>query len=177
MVRYILRIMIINPSKKRDYVMVKADKLAPETIGFNEIKSIILNTFPKDIYKPTEKKLEFGYIEPGHGLKGKKEWISDDEDVKEFLEKYRKKKTKEFTLWCYSQGPSQCKEKRGSKRSRSPTSKPGSSRYEAHVVTMTKVNEIFKEIHGKHGNRCERDLGPHRNLGPQPQLARDIRPP
>lgn len=63
----------------------------------------------------------------------------DDEDVKEFLGKYHSKETKEFTLWCYSQGPSHCK---GSKQSRSPAksaSKPGSSRYEAHVATMAKT--------------------------------------
>ena len=154
-VRYSLRIMIINPTKKRDYIMVKADKTAAKAIGFNEMKRLILSSFPCDVPQPQIDKLEFGYIEPGHGLKGKKEWILDDNDMKEFLEKYQSKNKKEFTLWCYSHGPSHCKEgKRGSKRSRSksPTVKPGSSRYDAHIAKMAKVDEIYKKIDETHGN-------------------------
>ena len=105
------------------------------------------------MFQPDVDKLEFGYIEPGHGLKGKKEWILDDDDLKHFLDKYQSNNKKELTLWCYSQGPSHCKEvKRGSKRSRSKSpiaksSKPGSSRYDAHIAKMAKVDEIYKEIH------------------------------
>ena len=154
-VRYSLRIMIINPSKKRDYVMVKADKSAAKVVGFNEMRELILSSFPCDVPRPDVDKLEFGYIEPGHGLKGKKEWILDDDDLKHFLGKYQSN-NKELTLWCYSQGLSHCK--RGSKRSRSksPTaksSKPGSSRYDAHIAKMAKVDEIYKEIHETHGNQ------------------------
>ena len=62
-----LMIMIINPSKKRDYTMVKADKSVAE-----QLKKLFLSSFPSDIHQPLADKLEFGYIEPGHGLKGKK---------------------------------------------------------------------------------------------------------
>ena len=150
-----LRIMIINPSKKRDYTMVKADKSVAETI--DEMKKLILSSFPSDVPQPLVDKLEFGYVEPGHGLKGKKEWIVDDDDMQEFWEKYRGKK--EVTLWCYSQRPSHCKEaKRRSKRSRSKSpvaksSKPGSSRYDAHIAKMAKVDEIFQKLNDTHGNK------------------------
>ena len=80
--------------------MVKAKAVSyGAIITYTEMKDSILNSFPSDIPKPD--KLEFGCVEPGHGLKGKKEWILDDD---EFLEKYRSKKKKELTLWCYSQG-------------------------------------------------------------------------
>ena len=48
------------------------------------------------------RELEFGFIEPGHGLKGKKQWIKSDEDIImiETVEKYEHKK--EIMLWCYS---------------------------------------------------------------------------
>ena len=116
-----VRIMIINPSMKKDYIMVKASKCTSEEIDFDMMKKLILRSFPPDIPPPKADKLEFGYVEPGHGLKGKKEWIFDDDDVKEFLTKFNSKKKKEFTLWCYSQGRSHCKNesKRGAKRSRS----------------------------------------------------------
>ena len=47
---------------------------------------------------------EFGYIEPGRGLKGKREWIFTEEDVASMVEKH--KKTKEMRLWCYDDSES-----------------------------------------------------------------------
>ena len=51
-----------------------------------------LSIFPSDIPQPHINKLEFGYIEPGHGLKGRKEWILDDDELLEFLERCEGKK-------------------------------------------------------------------------------------
>ena len=139
--------MIINPNKKKEYSMVKAKAVSyGAIITYTEMKDSILNSFPSDIPKPD--KLEFGYVEPGHGLRGKKEWILDDDDMNEFLEKYRSKKKKELTLWCYSQGKgSQRKDNKENKRSQ--PSKPGSSRYEAHNAKMARVDEIYKKIHNE----------------------------
>ena len=112
MVTYSFRIMIVKP-----FVMAKAQKTCVNVLGFDEIKEIILSSFPADIPKPCANKLGFGYIGSGHGLKGKKEWILDDDDAKQLL---KNKKKKEFTLWCYSQPPassSKDESKRGSKRS------------------------------------------------------------
>lgn len=157
MVQSSLRVMIINPSKKKDYVMVKINKsTAQKGIAFNEMKQLILSTFPVDIPQPDIDKLEF---EPGHGLKGKKEWILDDY-LKDFLERCECKKTKQLTLWCYSRESST--DKRGRRvskrtRSKSPTSKasskPGSSRYDGHVAKIAKVDEIYKQIDDTHGNQ------------------------
>ena len=33
---------------------------------------------------------EIGYIEPGHGMKGKKLWITRDDDLKEMYDRYNK---------------------------------------------------------------------------------------
>ena len=61
--------MIINPSKERDYTMVKADHSVVETI--DEMKKLLLSSFPSDVPLLADK-LEFGYVEPGHGHRGKK---------------------------------------------------------------------------------------------------------
>ena len=53
-VRYLLRIMIINPSKKKEYKLVKANKFASKVIGLDEL---ILSTFPGDILQPHKDKL------------------------------------------------------------------------------------------------------------------------
>ena len=97
-----LGVMIVNPNKKWDYVTLKADgSSAANLFGFDEIKKPILTIFPPDSPQPHADKLKFGYIKPGHGLKGKKEWIFDDSDAKEFLAKVKSKKKAEITLWCY----------------------------------------------------------------------------
>lgn len=148
-VRYILRVMIINPQMKKDYTMAKADKFASEELSLCEMRELILSSFPDDIPHPCEDKLEFGYIEPGHGLKGKKEWILDEKDLKQFLEKYRSKKMKEFTVWCHSQGTKDGKTSKKSKSSTDSSKRP--SRYDAHTAKMSKVDDLYKKIDEKHG--------------------------
>ena len=135
--------MIINLEKKRDYVMVKAEKCTREEMDYEMIKKLILDNFPADIPQPQEDKMEFGYVEPGHGLKGKKEWFFDNTNVNKFMSKFKSKKKKEFTLWYFSQSP-KGNDKRRTKRARSksPTHKSGSSRYDAHVAKMAKVDDI-----------------------------------
>ena len=41
---------------------------------------------------------EIGYIEPGHGTKGKKHWIVGDEDLTELYGRYQK--SRDILLWC-----------------------------------------------------------------------------
>ena len=41
--------------------------------------------------------MDIGYIEPGHGSKGRKQWINTDEDV---VSKHKGKKS--ILLWAYS---------------------------------------------------------------------------
>ena len=147
--------------KKSDYVMAKFDLQPAKTspITYHEMKQLILSSFPADIPQPDIEKLEFGYIKPGHGLRGKKEWVLDNEDLKELFGKCEgKKSVKQLTLWCYSYNSAKEEQERASKRSRSKSpiaksSKSGSSRYEGHTAKMAKVDEIFKQIHDTHGSR------------------------
>ena len=46
-------------------------------------------------------KVEMGYIEPGHGGKGRKVWMHDDGDVQRMYEAYGNKKW--ILLWCYTE--------------------------------------------------------------------------
>lgn len=43
----------------------------------------------------------FGYIEPGHGVKGKQRWLMNNEDVADMYTVHEGKK--EILLWCYAQ--------------------------------------------------------------------------
>ena len=135
----------------------KTDLVVEEIKQFETMKKFLLSSFPHDVPKPTSDSLEFGYIEPGHGLKGKKEWILDEEDVEKFLEKCREKKHGECTLWCYSKGEG--KKHTHTKRSRSPckspskkSSKARSSQYDSHVTKMAKIDEIYQSLDKTHGS-------------------------
>ena len=112
-----------------------------------DLKEIILDNFPETELLPDVQDMEFGYIEPGHGLRGKKEWLSMD-DVTEMLQIHKDKK--EVMLWCYSH-----KEKRsGRSRSRSPAiserSVPRNSWYDSHLKKVSEVDEIFQKLDERH---------------------------
>ena len=87
----------------------------------------------------------FGYIEPGHGVKGKQRWLMSDEDVVDMYTIHDGKK--EILLWCYSQD--------SSKRPRSPdNADEGStsqkrSRYNKQVDKMREVDEIEDDLRSK----------------------------
>ena len=44
--------------------------------------------------------LDVGYIEPGHGMKGKQVWLVEDSDVAEMYSRFKTKQ--DITLWCSS---------------------------------------------------------------------------
>jgi hypothetical protein len=41
-----------------------------------------------------------GYIEPGHGWRGKQQWLNSDTDMNELYSTYEEKK-KDILLWCH----------------------------------------------------------------------------
>jgi hypothetical protein len=98
-----------------------------------------------DIYS-----VDIGYIEPGHGFKGKKVWLLNDSDLKAMYKAHEGKKT--INLWCYTE---QARTK-GKKRSRSPCGDSGEKggNYESHCTKkMAAVNQIFEELRSKHKER------------------------
>lgn len=151
-VSYSAKVMIVNPQKKKDYNMVKCQPI-PEGVSLDSLQEILLQSFPEGTRKPHIEEMEFGYIEPGHGLKGKKEWIFDDDDIKRMIEAHTGgKKAREIYLWCYCAVDRE-KTKKSRSRSKSPRSKsPKSraSRYDAQVSKMSKVDEIFKKLDKNH---------------------------
>ena len=53
----------------------------------------------RDVFDAGNKTVEIGYIESGHGMKGKKRWIFEDNDLEEMYEHY--KGGREILMWCY----------------------------------------------------------------------------
>jgi len=51
------------------------------------------------LLKAPSTELQLGYYEPGHGTRGKKRYITDDDDLGKMKTLYERKK--ELLLWCY----------------------------------------------------------------------------
>ena len=92
--KYLLK--AVNPSRVSDYKTIKLHE-SPRG-GFtslDELREFIGCNLPSDIAE-----LELGYIEPGHGSKGKI-WVCSDMDLKEMYQLHKGKQ--QVNLWCYTQ--------------------------------------------------------------------------
>lgn len=91
--------------------------------------------------------MEFGYIMPGHGWRGKMKWISDDEDIDELYSVYTSKKINNILLWCHLPViPSK-------KHQTSNGSEPASKRAKCATNNTDKTSEaskILEELRKKH---------------------------
>lgn len=90
---------------------------------------------------------QLGYIEPGHGLKGKQRWLTTDDDLVTMYECYTR--TKEIILWCFTEKPKTPLEKKPScAQSESTCSKKA-------VIAMkiSEVEELIKQLKDKHGTK------------------------
>ena len=136
-----LSLKIISSKKKSEYAIQNLRLNA----WFSSLKSLKEQVLSKCDGKASVDS-GFGYIEPGHGVKGKQRWLMSDEDVVDMYTIHDGKK--EILLWCYSQD--------GSKRPRSPdNADEGStsqkrSRYNKQVDKMREVDEIEDDLRSKH---------------------------
>ena len=74
-----------NSKKSEDRVTNICNVENSYLCSFETLKDLILANIPTDIPKPDIDTLELGFVTPGYGLKGRKEWIYCDEDVAEML--------------------------------------------------------------------------------------------
>ena len=81
---------LINRSRKKEYRIVKLG-----TTPFDSLESI------KAELKQQGHNIGdgVGYIEPGHGLKGRQKWLLDDEDVTKMYSSHKNKR--EIMLYAY----------------------------------------------------------------------------
>ena len=80
--------------------------------------------------KPDFAVVDIGYIEPGHGMKGRKQWLNNDDDVNEMYSNHMGKRN--ILLWAYS-------------HVRNPAKK-GESNFEAHKKSLVEVDEKYEEL-------------------------------
>ena len=89
-----------------------------------------------------------GYIEPGHGQKGKMRELSTDEDLSEMYILHKCKR--DVLLWCYGDVDEQSTASR--KRTQAAGDSASSSKRQAIAKSISEVEEIIKKLKEKHGD-------------------------
>ena len=94
---YNYSVKIMNPKKRSEFEVVQLKtKQRFETIA--DLKHQMLTEYADKISNPIE---QLGYIEPGHGLRGKQRWISLNDDLY-LMYSLLKRKPYEVTPWCFA---------------------------------------------------------------------------
>ena len=151
---YTYTVKIMNPSKKSDYTVVKFSKRG-RMVTISDLKSELLTRFTDQLSGD----IEVGYIQPGHGLRGKQEWLCCDDDVQDMYDRHSSKKS--VLLWCFmktnSDGSASRKRPRSSSSSEASTARKSSrssTSYETHQNNkVAKTNEILTKLEEKHAEK------------------------
>ena len=138
---------VMPQGRKREYVIQKftLEEKFSSVVDMKESLSNMLR-FSVD---------SFGYITPGHGLKGKQQWIVQDEDLIEMYNSY--KWCQEIMLWCIQPSRDQNKSQLGAnpRKTRSSDSHGGNSNAKRGSCSqsLSIVEDIVKQLKEKHGQR------------------------
>lgn len=149
--RFKYSVKIVNPKKKSEYEIqvLRTDHMFTSV---EELKTQIVQDCES---KVPEKPTQLGFIEPGHGLRGKQRWINSEDDLKEMYHLHKGKD--EIILWCFHPVPSQATTRPGLKRPREGDTlaqkKSKGSRYEQHVDKMMQVKQIEEQLQEKHSGQ------------------------
>ena len=137
---------VVHREKKSDYSVRKwRDAQSVRFESVNALKYRLKQNFSDILGDVKEDEIEMGFIEPGHGAKGKQHWIVDDDDLRHMYKTYEGKK--DIMLWVYL----------GTiKRPHSPDPESSSTgrktKYDVHTHRMMEVEEIADDLETRHGN-------------------------
>ena len=78
---------IINPSKKSDYNMLKKFRVSIRFTNVESLKKSLSECFPTYVSKDAVD-IQVTYVSPGHGARGRHQWISDNLDIEDMYMEY-----------------------------------------------------------------------------------------
>jgi len=149
----------MNPVKRSEFTVEKLRRDC-RFMSVDDLKSRVLEAFKDKL--PT--KLEtLGYIEPGHGLRGKQRWLIKDDDLEEMYKLCTGKS--EIILWTLcrrttdsgassGQVPENHAQSFGNKTSGGHKK---TTKYETHVEQMSETNLKAQELEEKHGKQYTKE--------------------
>ena len=137
----------MNPIRKSDYTMHK--------IKANKFKTIDELTDQLSKQLPC-KFTQFGYIEPGHGLKGKTQWITDDDDLTNM---HMKCGRRGIILWCLKQldqpvesHKTSCSKKRTGSDPQQNAPNIKKAKQTPYKTALSEVEKTIEDLRKKHGS-------------------------
>ena len=131
---------LINPDKMSEFQIVQMGK-AGVISSVDNLKAFMLQKVSQLPNISTDlESVEYGYIGPGHGARGKKMWIYKDEDIAEMYGTHSGSRT--IRLWCYTHV---CKAVSTWKSKASSGSK-----FQQHCEKLSDVDEICAKLSEKH---------------------------
>ena len=137
--RFEYSIKIVSPSRMSEFKKVRVCKWK-RCRSLDDLRSFLSSKVPSvDVNgeEPDFAIVDLGYIEPGHGVKGMKHWLNNDDDIDEMYTKHVGKRN--ILLWAYS-------------HIKNP-GKKGESNFEAHKKSLIEVDEKYDELRKKHGTK------------------------
>ena len=152
---------LVNPKSKSDFLTIKLGtaKKFKSLSSLQQFMYKTISTNPK-FKAPDLTDVEMGYIESGHGLKGRKIWLYADGDV-EVMYDYFKDSTS-ILLWCYTEADTQTTKKK-KVGSAAKSSKSG-TKYGQHLEERMAVDDLYKELQEKHTSYSPRRLRAWANM-------------
>ncbi len=121
-----------------------------------------------------------GYIEPGHGLRGKQQWLTRECDLEDMYKSLKSKA--EVTIWCFRPGSPSDKQsrKRASSESTDPQQTPAKTRRESCAKSISEVEDFIGKLREKHDKKYTTEqlscwahmlqMGKHASLDDPPNM-------
>ena len=95
---------------------------------------------------------QLGFIEPGHGLKGKTQWLRDDNDLSSMYAMHTGKRSRDILLWCLKDDnqPGKKHAATADPKEQRPKDKKAKdlSHYKASISEVEETIDQLKKIHG-----------------------------
>ena len=154
----IYTVKVINAGSSTGYLVKKWD-ISTRFSSYIEIRDQLALDFAALLQEGDE--FHFGYIQRGHGVKGKQFSITDDQDVCSMYSEYQGRK--EIILWmkiCKLRDDGSRKRRKtveeagdsSLKRKKSDASSAGTN-YRGHLSRMSEVEEIVEDLELRHGEK------------------------
>ena len=129
----------MNASRKSEYTVQKLQ----ERDVYSAVQTLKTDICKQFSDKLPEGEIELGFIQPGHGFKGKQRWLCSNVCLKEMYQEHKGRK--EIVLWCYGKmGTRKCSAESSADTGEEAKASKG---YSAHQEKMA------DELRKRHGEK------------------------
>lgn len=140
---YSYTVKIINQRRKSDYTMEALPSSTCRFTSIDNLKKTLSETFGFQVGS-------IGFVEPGHGLKGRQHWLVRDKDLQDMYSVHKKRRV--ITLWCFRPTVGGAEPSSSRKRSLSEGAEGTAPRPKSHCAQKIKdVEDLISQLKERHG--------------------------